>query len=171
MQLDRLNATNNIELEELTNLNINIKYFERITEIIKLTFQKLRINPEGMSIYYQRYQNSTSVLAIKVSQGDDSDTQNYMFNGCSVEYYKNDLFCDVYLHAKAKSGKISSNIASLISKDIVEFFNNVEKDLLKNNLTNIELSLKIELSKNNKKDDKQKETKIKRLVKSIINKK
>lgn len=167
MQLDKFNTTNNLELEELSKFNINTKYFEKITEIIRLTFQKLKINTEGMSIYYKRYPNSTSVLAIKVSQGDDNDIQNYMFNGCDVDYYKNDLFCNVYLHAKAKSGKKSSSIASLITKDIVDFFQNVEKDLLKNSLTNIELSLKIPLNKENKQNENGK-FKMKKLVKSII---
>lgn len=141
--MNNFNVDNYIEITELKSLNVNKQNFNRITTIVKNTFRKLGINLENASIYYQRNKNLTSVLSIKVSQGDDNDVNNYMFNKCSVNYNQDELFYDISLHAKAKSKQNSIYIANLITKDIIEFFKKIEQELFQNNQSDLELSLKI----------------------------
>lgn len=159
-----------LELAEIVEFNINEKNFKEMVEIVNDAFQRLSINPNGMSIYYQRNSNGTSILAIKVTQGDDSDTDNYMINGCNVNYYSNDLTCDVYLHANAKSAQKASNLASYISRYIVTFFEKVERDLLDKKLIDLEMSLRMPLKPEESFHEKEQKG-IKKFIKTLFTKK
>ena len=84
MNFNELNISNFNENLDTIPSYIDMQNFNYIIEIIRNAFKRLNINPEGKSIYYKRYTNGNSVLAIKVSQGDDNDISNYMFNGCDA---------------------------------------------------------------------------------------
>ena len=166
MELEQIDIINHNKLTELIPLEINIENFNHITEIIRIALNRLKINTEDLSIIYQRHTDGTSILAIKVCNGDNNDLENYMFNGCNVDYYQDSLSCDVYLHAKSKASKNSVNLSNLISKEIINFFEEVEKELLKKDLKNLELYVKIPLNN----QAKRKEKGIKRLIRSLLKK-
>lgn len=130
------------------SLEIDINHFIGIKEIVLKVLQKLKINTNDLIIYYERQENGTSILAIKVEQGHDEDIANYMFNGSSVNYYHDKISCDVYLHAEAPAAQKSVKIAGLISRDIVNFFEELETELLLKKLSNCSFSLKIPLQEN-----------------------
>lgn len=164
MNFNELNISNFNENLDTIPSYIDMQNFNYIIEIIRNAFKRLNINPEGKSIYYKRYTNGNSVLAIKVSQGDDNDISNYMFNGCDVFGGK----CNVYMHSKPKSSQKSMNIANLISKEIVLFFEKIEHNLSKNNLSDIEFSIKIPLTKELDTKLISKKSKIKKLIKNMF---
>lgn len=166
MEIQKLDIINHNKYIELIPLEINIENFNHIVDIIRIALNRMKINTDDLSIIYQRHTDRTSILAIKVCYGDDNALENYMFNGCNVEYFKDSLSCDVYLHAKSKASKNSVNLSNLISKEIVTFFEQVENDLLKKNLTNLELYVKIPLNN----QAKSKEKGIKRLIRSLFKK-
>ena len=164
MNFNELNISNFNENLDTIPSYIDMQNFNYIIEIIRNAFKRLNINPEGKSIYYKRYTNGKSVIAIKVSQGDDNDISNYMFNGCDAFWGK----CNVYMHSKPKSSQKSMNIANLISKEIVLFFEKIEHNLSKNNLSDIEFSIKIPLTKELDTKLISKKSKIKKLIKNMF---
>ena len=51
----------------------------------------------------------------------------------------------MYLHADAKVARSASNVANMISKDIVDFFNTIEGELVLHDLMDTEIMVKIPL--------------------------
>ncbi len=127
------------------SIEIDISHFINIRDLIYQTFKKSKINPENKYIYYQRNENGTSILAIQITDGEYTDLSNFMINGSTVNYYSDDISCDVYLHADAKSSQNSLVLARLISRPIVEFFEELERELLLKDMCNISFSLRIPL--------------------------
>ena len=166
MNFKKIDVSNCKELTDLSSVDINIQEFYRIIEIIKLALKSIGVNLEGMQVYYQRNVDTTSILAIKVSQGKDSDIDNYMFNGCKAWKHGSNVSCDVYMQSEAKSAQKSMKLANLISRDIVDFFDEIENDLLKNNKFDLSLSLIMPLDIKKEKE----ENNIKKLVKRILKK-
>lgn len=166
MEIEQLDIINHKKLPELIPLEINIENFNHIVDITRIALNRLKINTDDLSVIYQRHEDKTSILAIKLCSGDDNDLENYMFNGCDVEYFKDSVSCDVYLHANSKISKQTINLSNMISSEIISFFENVEKDLLGKNLINIELYIKMPLGNLNKK----KKPGVKKLIRSIFKK-
>ena len=110
-----------------------------------------------MYVYYQRQNDKNSILAIKVTQGDNNDKRNYMFTGCNPSYYDNEVLCDIYMHADAKSAQRTIELSRIISKDITNFFKEIEQNIYENNELEKELSIiipiknKSEIEKNQSK--------------------
>lgn len=160
-------------VEEATSLmlvdSIDKDIFNGITEKIISCMSQLGIDLEDKSIYYQRYSNKTSILAIKVSKGEDTDIANFMFNGCDANYFGQCSTCDVYLHAEAKSGQPSMKIANMISSDIVDFFNMIEGELAINGFSDSEIFIKIPLSDRVVKQ-KQEENRALKFIRNIFKK-
>ena len=129
MELNKIDMNSINETKDLENIDIN--EFDRIKEVLKEALKRTGINPESMKMFYQRNEDATSVLALQVTSGLDSDVANYMINGCKAWNHGTSVNCDVYLHAEAKSAQKSVRLASLITKDVVSFFENVENGLLK----------------------------------------
>ena len=132
--------------------------------------RKLGINLNYKSIYYQRNTDKTSILAIKLSNGDDFDSTLYMFNGCDAMYFDGTNTCDVYLHANKKVGQEAMQMANIMSRDIVEFFDTIEGELILKGLSNSELFIKIPLVKQQEKSNDKKENKVLKFVKNIFKK-
>ena len=125
MELDNYSISNAIEIKEYNGLYLEMKYFYQLKEIIYNSLLLIGINADDMKMYYQRFSNSTSILAIKVLNGEDDNQKNYIFNGCQTVYYNNDCYCNIYLHADAKCNQIVMKLNRLISKDIINFFNRI----------------------------------------------
>ena len=166
MNLDNFDISNCKELIKAENIDFDTHAFYKITEIVKTTLIRLGINPEGMKIYYERNCDTTSILAIKVTKGSDNNINNYMFNGCKAWRHGSNVNCDVSMHAEAKSAQTSMKLANLISRDIVSFFEKIEKELLKTNNFDLSLSLIMPLETKEKKEQKG----VKQLLKSIFKK-
>lgn len=164
MDLDNFNIINSNELIEVDN--INIKEFYKIIEIVKVSLIKIGVNPEGMKIYYQRNFDATSILAIQVTNGLDNDISNYMFNGCRTWRHGSNVRCDVHMHSESKSAQKSIKLANLITEDVVNFFEKIEKRLLKSD--NFDLSLSFMMPIDIKKEKEEKN--IKKLVKRVLKK-
>ena len=158
------------ELYKEKNIGININVFDNLTNVIIKSFDKLGINSKGMLIYYQRYSYSASVLAIKVLSGDVNDINNYIVNGCSVNYNDNYVNCNVYLHSFGKNDLKLVNMVNLVSNDIVAFFEDVEHELVKKQLTNLEVSFVIPLDREKSKGISSKESNLKRKIRSLFKK-
>ena len=158
------------ELNKDINIGININNFENLVDVVKKYFEKLGISSNGMLIYYQRYSYAASVLAIKVLSGDVNDINNYIVNGCSVDYINNHVICNVYLHSFAKNDLKLVNMVNLVSNDIVTFFESVERELSKKQLTNLEVSFVIPLDREKGKEIKFKDSNFKRKIRSLLKK-
>jgi hypothetical protein len=163
MDLNRFKFNLNDNYSGINDLNINNKPFEQITGIIKDTFTTLKYGKDNMNVYYQRYKNGSSILAIKVLDGDEFDITNYMFNGCSIVYYNNKISSTVSFHSDKRATHRSMAIANLISDDIILFFREVEEEILSKDLKDLELNIKMPLY-----ELKKEETGIKQLVKNIF---
>lgn len=171
MELSKFNNTNNIDISELNTLNINLEIFEIIKNKIIETFNKIELSTQDMSIYYERHSDGSSILAIKLSKGEDFDMANYMINGCLVEYYNNEVMCDIGFHADKKVGQRALNIARINTKDIINFFKTLEQEIYNHGLSDIELSLQIPLDTYQEKEKSNKgKSKIRSLLKRIITK-
>ena len=158
------------ELNKNDNIGINMNNFVKLCDVVKKNFNKLGIGSNGMLIYYQRYSYAASVLAIKVLSGDDNDINNYIVNGCSVNYNNNYVNCNVYLHSFGKNDLKLVNMINLVSNDIVTFFEDVEHELVKKQLTNLEVSFIIPLNREKIKVISSKESDLKRKIRSLFKK-
>ena len=167
MELSKFKVEESTELMLVDTINTDI--FNDIVERIIRCMNLLGINLEDKSIYYQRYSNKTSILAVKVSKGGDDDIANFMFNGCDANYFGQCSCCDVYLHAEAKSGQQSMKIANMISSDIVDFFNLIEGELAINGLSENEFFIKIPLGREVVKENKT-ENKALKFIRNIFKK-
>lgn len=145
---------------------IDERLFNHITEVIRITLMRLGILLDDKLITYQRRNDNSSVLGIKVLSGDDNDIANYLFLGCMVDEFYN---CDIYMHADKKCSLIASRIASMISLDAIRFFNSIEDDLKDKNLTGIDISIRIPLGDNLRIDTSKRTKGIKGLIKRIFN--
>ena len=171
MELVKFSNNNHIEISELHTFNINPETFEMIKDKITETLKKLGISTNDMSIYYERHSNGSSILAIKLSEGEDFDMTNYMINGCLVEYHDNEVMCDIGFHADKKVSQRALIIANKNTKDIIHFFKTLEQEIYNNGLSNIELSLQIPLDiyqKKEKSKTMRNKPKIRSLFKKII---
>lgn len=164
MDIQNLNISNSKLLSEIS-FDINGYNFNQIVKIIKKTFKKLGIVTDEKLIIYQRYADKSSMLAIKLLQGSDSDIDNYIFFGCYANSFKS---CEIWLHAEAKAER-ALEVINLISQHIITFFKNVEMDLFKKNLSDLEICFKIPLGENMSQDNERKEGKLKQLIKRTKN--
>ena len=171
MELIKFNNTNNIDISELNTLNINLEIFEIIKNKIIETFNKIGLSTDDMSIYYERHADGSSILAIKLSRGEVFDHANYMINGCLVEYYNNEVSCDIVFHADQKVSQKAMNIANRNTNDIILFLRKLEQEIYNNGLSNIALSLQISLDNYKEKEESRRDkSKIRSLLKRIITK-
>lgn len=130
------------ELKERNNIDLTI--FNNLIEYINISLKSLGIKTEGKKIHYQRYQNKTSMLAIKLNDEDDNDKDNYLIFGAEKFEYDN---CNIYFHADAKVSQLSMKVASKM-QGITDFFNSFEKQLKENNNQDLELNLCMTIENN-----------------------
>ena len=170
MELSNFKVEESTELAVLNEIDLDEGIFLDIVEKITFCLNRLNIKLDGKSVYYQRYANKTSILAIKLANGEDSDVANFMFNGCDASEYAKYMSCDVYLHADKKVSQVSLNIANMITHDIVEFFKTLEGELALKGLSDSELFIRIPLEKDKKVDKNNKDNRLLKLVRNIFKK-
>ena len=170
MELSNFNVENSTELAVINNIDLDEVIFRDIVDKIANCMKMLGISPDNKSVYYQRNANKTSVLAIKIGNGEDGDVANFMFNGCDATDYARYMSCDVYLHADKKVGQASMKIANMISNDIVEFFNTLEGELAIKGLSDTELFLRIPLESDKKEKKDNNGNRLLRMVRNIFKK-
>ncbi len=170
MELSNFKVEESTELAVLNEIDLDEGIFLDIVEKITFCLNRLGIKLDGKSVYYQRYANKTSILAIKLANGEDSDVANFMFNGCDANDYAKYMSCDVYLHADKKVSQASLNIANMITHDIVEFFKMLEGELALKGLSDSELFIRIPLEKDKKVDKNNKDNRLLKLVRNIFKK-
>lgn len=171
MELSNFNVENSTELSVVNEINIDESIFTDMIDTISNAMNRLGIKLDGKSIYYQRNANKTSILAVKLCNGDDNDTNNYMINGCDATYFNGHGSCDVYLHANKKVGQAAMNMANMVSSDIVSFFDTIEGELALNGLTESELFIRIPLGIKEEQVKDNKENRVLRFVRKIFNNK
>lgn len=134
------NKTDNIE--KIIDQYLYEENFNELINAVEEIFSLSNINLSNSHIYYERKSNKTSILAIKVTEGNNQDKENYIFFGCSAFPRTNDVDCDVYIHADAKSSKNANKFLSSSNHGsvITNFFEQLEKRLLKDKNTDLELS-------------------------------
>lgn len=166
MEKEEINYLSVLNAETANDFIFNKEYIDEIVDIVTITLKKLNVSLNGKSLYYQRNSNRISLLAIKLTNGDDQDVSNYMFNGADARSFEHFKQCDVFLHADAKIGQLSIKIANMISKSIVAFFNKMETFYFENGMEDIDISFRLPLGEelNNNKED----TGIKKLIKQIF---
>ena len=170
MELSNFKVENSVELSVINSVDLDESIFRDIIEKIINCMKMLGIRTDDKSVYYQRNANKTSILAIKVGNGEDGDVANFMFNGCDATDYARYMSCDVYLHADKKVGQASMEIANMISNDIVEFFNTMEGELALKGLSYTELFLRIPLESEQKEKNNNNENRLLRMVRNIFKK-
>lgn len=170
MELSNFKVENSVELSVINSVDLDESIFRDIIEKISNCMKMLGIKTDDKSVYYQRNANKTSILAIKVGNGEDGDVANFMFNGCDATDYARYMSCDVYLHADKKVGQVSMEIANMISNDIVEFFNTMEGELALKGLSDTELFLRIPLESEQKVKNNNNENRLLRMVRNIFKK-
>ena len=138
-----------MQIENLTQID-NYKWFEKIIPEIIKTLNRINIDNSNKYLYYERKKNGTSILAIQLINGNKNDISNYMVFGCSTfisgEIINKNVCCDIYLHAEAKSGNYAQKIINIMSKQIIDFFENVENDLCRKNELTKEISFLVSLN-------------------------
>ena len=165
MELENINVGNGLELATFDNPVLNECFLE-LTRTIKNCYQQMGINSKTMHLEYQRYSDAKSVLAIKLTDGKNDDKENYMFVGSSANKHSNKIYCDVFMHADAKSAMRATQMSNMISRKIVNFFEKTEETLDKNGMSDLEFSVNIPLSdEQEKKDQQEKENGIKKFIK------
>ncbi len=170
MELSKFKVEESTELSVLQTIDIDENIFLDIIDKVISCMTRLGIKLDDKNVYYQRYANKTSILAIKLGKGEDSDTNNFMFNGCDATYFNGDRSCDVYLHANKKIGQEAMNMANMMSGDIVEFFNTIEGELALNGLSDSELFIRMPLSKEKDKKNDKKGNRLLKVVKNMLKK-
>ena len=93
MELSNFNIERCTELSLINDLSFANEIFLSIVEKIIDCMKKLKIDINGKCLYYQRYPNKTSVLAIKLNDEVDTDYTNYMLNGCDANYFDSSVMC------------------------------------------------------------------------------
>lgn len=170
MELSNFKVEESRELATIQEFELEESIFTDLVDKIITNMSRIGISLEDKCVFYQRFANKTSILAIKLGKGEDSDTNNFMFNGCDAMYFDGTNTCDVYLHANKKVGQEAMQMANIMSRDIVEFFDTIEGELILKGLSNSELFIKILLVKQQEKSNDKKENKVLKFVKNIFKK-
>lgn len=128
--------------------------FSLLKDSIINVLLSLDINPNGKTIRYNRKNNGTSYLLIKLNDEDENDLKNYVSFGAEVIRFKDFNAVDIYVHADKKLYKNANEFIGLVHQSVKDFFETFEDYLSKNNMQNkdLEMVMPIEFEKNKKKN-------------------
>lgn len=167
MNLENIKVGKSLSLEKVGNPLPEESFIELIN-IVKTCYKSMGINIDKMRMEYHRFLNKNSVLAIKLLEESDYERNNYMFVGCSPHNYNDKIHCDVFIHADAKCAQEAMEMSRRISRNIVSFFEKTEQELEENGMSDMEFSVTIPLTEDQKNQDSaptKKETGFKRFAK------
>ena len=128
--------------------------FSLLKDSIINVLLSLDINPNGKTIRYNRKNNGTSYLLIKLNDEDENDLKNYVSFGAEVIRFKDFNAVDIFVHADKKLYKNANEFIGLAHQSVKDFFETFEDYLSKNNMQNkdLEMVMPIEFEKNKKKN-------------------
>ena len=128
--------------------------FSLLKDSIINVLLSLDINPNGKTIRYNRKNNGTSYLLIKLNDEDENDLKNYVSFGAKVIEFKDFNAVDIFAHADKKLYKNANEFICLVHQSVKDFFETFEDYLSKNNMQNkdLEMVMPIEFEKNKKKN-------------------
>ena len=128
--------------------------FSLLKDSIINVLLSLDINPNGKTIRYNRKNNGTSYLLIKLNDEDENDLKNYASFGAKVIEFKDFNAVDIFVHADKKLYKNANEFIGLAHQSVKDFFETFEDYLSKNNMQNkdLEMVMPIEFEKNKKKN-------------------
>lgn len=128
--------------------------FSLLKDSIINVLLSLDINPNGKTIRYNRKNNGTSYLLIKLNDEDENDLKNYVSFGAKVIEFKDFNAVDIFAHADKKLYKNANEFIGLAHQSVKDFFETFEDYLSKNNMQNkdLEMVMPIEFEKNKKKN-------------------
>lgn len=128
--------------------------FSLLKDSIINVLLSLDINPNGKTIRYNRKNNGTSYLLIKLNDEDENDLKNYVSFGAKVIEFKDFNAVDIFVHADKKLYKNANEFIGLAHQSVKDFFETFEDYLSKNNMQNkdLEMVMPIEFEKNKKKN-------------------
>jgi len=147
-------------LDYINNMSLDTEIFYKLINVVKKGLLYNLIDFDDKKIVYKRNPDGTSMIAIKLAEGDDKNTKNYMVVNCEAWKGADKVTCNVEMNADAKISVSSMKLANLISRNIVEFFEEIENDLYRKNNFDISISLTIplgegkDLAENNKNKSK-----------------
>lgn len=122
---------NNFNFKNISDVDYNIvdkKALNRVIEVTNKALKSIEINADTMKLLYQRLDNKNSILAIKVIPGKDSEA-NFIFYECKIKGS-----CSVVLH-NDYNGEIATKLAGKLSREVIWFFEKIEKDLNNNDIS------------------------------------
>ena len=139
----------NRKMELLENSIFSLLKDSIINELLSLD-----INPNGKTIRYNRKNNGTSYLLIKLNDEDENDLKNYVSFCAKVIEFKYFNAVDIFAHADKKLYKNANEFIGLAHQSVKDFFETFEDYLSKNNMQNkdLEMVMPIEFEKNKKKN-------------------
>ncbi len=152
-------------MDYINDMCLDNEIFYKLINKVKKGLLNLVINPDDKKIVYKRNPDGTSMIAIKLAEGDDKNTRNYMVVNCEAWKGADKVTCNVEMNADAKISVSSMKLANLISRNIVEFFEEIENDLYRKNNFDISISLTIPLGEEKEQGENNKEKFIKRFFK------
>lgn len=152
-------------VDYINDMCLDNEIFYKLINKVKKGLLNLVINPDDKKIVYKRNPDGTSMIAIKLAEGDDKNTKNYMVVNCEAWKGTDKVTCNVEMNADAKISVSSMKLANLISRNIVEFFEEIENDLYRKNNFDISISLTIPLGEEKEQGENNKEKFIKRFFK------
>ena len=128
--------------------------FSLLKDSIINVLLSLDINPNGKTIRYNRKNNGTSYLLIKLNDEDENDLKNYVSFGAEVISFKDFNAVDIFVHADKRLYKNANEFIGLAHQSVKDFFETFEDYLSKNNMQNkdLEMVMPIEFEKNKKKN-------------------
>jgi hypothetical protein len=133
-------------LDYINNRSLDTEIFYKLINAVKKGLLNNLINFDDKKIVYKRNPDGTSIIAIKLAEGDDKNTKNYMVVNCEAWKGADKVTCNVEMNADAKISVSSMKLSNLISRNIVEFFEEMENDLYRKNNFDISISLTIPLA-------------------------
>lgn len=133
-------------LDYINNRSLDTEIFYKLINAVKKGLLNNLISFDDKKIVYKRNPDGTSIIAIKLAEGDDKNTKNYMVVNCEAWKGADKVTCNVEMNADAKISVSSMKLSNLISRNIVEFFEEMENDLYRKNNFDISISLTIPLA-------------------------
>ena len=110
-------------------------------------FVEIGVNPKHSTVFYKHNRNGASVLGIQLMDGDNEDLSNYLVYDCKPFISGKSVFCDIDMHADAKTAPKAIQFARLASNDVTDFFNLMEQSVIKYNLGDLEYMKNMIVSK------------------------
>ena len=137
IELNNENINNDVEVLPLDNfINSSVNYLYEIG-----------VNPKHSTVFYKHNRNGASVLGIQLMDGDNEDLSNYLVYDCKPFISGKSVFCDIDMHADAKTAPKAIQFARLASNDVTDFFNLMEQSVIKYNLGDLEYMKNMIVSK------------------------